>query len=262
MSRIFVRRGSMEAPGMTPVASRKRDFTLVVARRFANCFAKSLRRDEQVAFVLASLMLLFGAVHEYSWWRQQKPMPPLFVDTQSPSGNGAPASISKGRVLVDVAGAVKRPGIQQWPAGTRVFQAVEKAGGATPAGDLQSLNLAARLVDGQKIRVPVRGEARRASGDSGYLRAAVSGDALDNSGKRRIARNASEKEGGAPGRVINVNSASATELDVLPGVGPATATRIVESRVRQGRFRSLEDLDRVKGLGPKKLEALRPHISF
>ncbi len=248
---------------MTLLANRKRGFkALVATRRFANGFRKSLRRDEQVVFALSSLMLLFGAVHEYSWWRQQRPLPPLFVDAQSTSGNGAQAANSKGRVLVHVAGAVKRPGMQQWPAGTRVFQAVEKAGGAMPAGDLQSLNLAARLVDGQKILVPVRGEARRASGDSGDLRAAASGDALDNSGKRLSAPSASEKEGGAQGRVINVNSASATELDVLPGVGPATAARIVESRVRQGRFRSLEDLDRVKGLGPKKLEALRPHISF
>lgn len=162
--------------------------------------------------------------------------------------------------MVDVTGEVRRPGVQSWPAGARVWDAVRKAGGPTASGDVQPLNLAARLSDGQQIKVSRRGAHFSAVNDElpGVVRQGSS-DAKTSSSRT------SRPEG--RGKVnfvgsINVNSASASELESLPGIGPAIAARIIAARAQQGRLRSLEDLDKVKGLGPKKLEVLRPHVVF
>lgn len=232
-------------------------------------FWKSFRRDEQVALIVSSLVLLFCGGHEYLWRRRQLPAVPLFVQAPTQTRSGVAKGATTRRVLVDVAGAVRRPGVQQWETGARVSDAVQKAGGALPDGDVNAMNLAARLQDGQQIRVPVRGDvhggtqsivATPGSSSVGASAAGASGMASDGHLDTR-------KRAGKSGKslfagIVNVNTASAQQLEVLPGIGPATAGRIVESRVRQGRFRSLEDLDRVKGLGPKKLEALRGHVAF
>jgi competence protein ComEA len=147
-------------------------------------------------------------------------------------------------LVVHVVGAVVRPGVVQVPAGSRVLDAVAAAGGVRLDADTARMNLAARLTDGQRVAVPVIGEPPPvASGDpSGGAGGAVAA-------------------GPGPAAPLDVNLATEAELDVLPGVGPATAAAIVAHRSAHGRFRSVDALGEVRGIGPAKLEALRPLVT-
>jgi competence protein ComEA len=153
-----------------------------------------------------------------------------------------PASNS-GDLVVAVAGAVARPGVYHLPAGSRVADAIEAAGGYGASVDAarvdQGLNLAAVLKDGEKIRVPVRGEATASS--------APDGDPEDGST-------------GAGGGSVNLNTADAAALDALPGVGPATAAKIIAAR-EEKPFLAVDDLLARKVVGAATLEKLRPLVS-
>jgi competence protein ComEA len=130
---------------------------------------------------------------------------------------------------------------------SRVADAVQAAGGALADGDLDGLNLAALLVDGQRIYVPHVGEVDPASVPSG---GAPSG-CTPGGGTTPV----------APAGPIDLNTATASDLETLPGVGPATAAAIVEDREHNGPFPSIDDLDRVPGIGPAKLAALRDQVT-
>jgi len=142
-------------------------------------------------------------------------------------------------VLVHVAGAVMQPGVYQLAGDARVRDAIVAAGGPTDLADWNTLNLAATIGDGAKVYVPVEGEdvpptQRPSPGSAGADRA---------------------------GLPIDVNAAAATELELLPGIGPATATAIITERERHGPFLDVDDLDRVPGIGPAKLDALRDLVT-
>ena len=146
-------------------------------------------------------------------------------------------------LVVHVVGAVRRPGLYRLREGARVADAVARAGGATRGAELAALNLAAPLVDGVQVLVP-----RRAA--SGQTEGATGGDL------------------GAPGSVegglgpkLSLSSATADELDELPGVGPITAQKILDYRAAHGPFRSVDDLDAVPGIGPTRIEQLRDLVT-
>lgn len=144
-------------------------------------------------------------------------------------------------VTVHVAGQVASPGVYAVPAGGRVADAVIAAGGAASEADVEQLNLAARLSDGERIYVPKKGEAAP-------LVAAAPAPA------------GATKAGGAPAGPVDLNTATAEQLEALPGVGPATSKAILTYRANHGRFRSVTELLEVPGIGPAKLEALRPLV--
>ena len=139
-----------------------------------------------------------------------------------------------GRIMVHVSGAVMRPGAYYVAADARVQDAIWSAGGPAPNADLDAVNLAAFLADGDKVTVP----AQRKPGAPG----------------QSAAPTASSK--------VNINTATARELEQLPGIGPKIAADIVEYRERHGTFTRLEQLEDVPGIGDKKLEDIKPHISL
>ena len=135
-------------------------------------------------------------------------------------------------LYVDVSGAVRRPGLYRLPDGARVNDALAKAGGATRAADLTLVNRAAPVTDGEQVLVPVKVSATAASAAPGSP--------------------------GAPANApVHLNSATLEQLDALPGVGPATAQRIIDYRTASGGFKSVDELDAVSGIGPAKLADLR-----
>ena len=157
----------------------------------------------------------------------------------------APAQAS----VVHVAGAVRRPGVYRLPAGARVQEAVRRAGGARQGANVNGINLAAKVVDGQQVVVP----SRTPSGSDGP--AAAAGAPAEGSGPA-----GASAAGVAPGPPISLNNATAEQLDTLDGVGPATAQKIIAWRTQHGGFRSVADLGQVPGIGPKKLAALRDRV--
>jgi competence protein ComEA len=155
--------------------------------------------------------------------------PPTFA-ASSPSLSPT-TSISA--IVVYVAGAVLTPGVYTLAPASRVTDALIAAGGSGQDADLEVVNLAATVHDGERIYVPTIGEAVPA----------VIGDPLP--------------DGTVPAGPVNVNSATPQQLDVLPGVGPATAEAIVAHREQHGPFQSIDQLGEVRGIGPVKLDALR-----
>ena len=135
-------------------------------------------------------------------------------------------------VFVDVVGAVRRPGLYRLRDGSRVADAVARAGGVTPKAELELVNLAARVADGEQVVVPRRGSAAIGSAEGGAA-------------------------GGTSAGPVHLNSAGLEQLDSLPGVGPVTAQKILDYRQEHGGFGSLEELDAIPGIGPARLEQLR-----
>ena len=147
------------------------------------------------------------------------------------AATGPPSTVSPATVMVDVAGAVRRGGVFRLPAEARIVDAIEAAGGVAKGANPDAVNLAAHVVDGQRIYVPRLGEMVPAVVDTPTATTTPS--------------------------PVDLNSATVGELDHLPGVGPATAAAIVAHREQFGPFASVDDLASVHGIGPAKLDALR-----
>jgi competence protein ComEA len=156
-----------------------------------------------------------------------------FASGSQGSSSNSEFSVSgrAGDVVVDVTGAVRDPGVYRMPAGSRVNDAVRRAGGAAAGAQLEAINLAARLADGQQVVVP--------------LRSAGGGAAIA----------ATAEEG-----PISLGTATVEQLDEIEGIGPVTAGAIVEFRDEHGGLSSIEQLDQVSGIGPATMDALRDRL--
>ena len=176
------------------------------------------RRQLLVGGIVAVLLLALGGrflLHS------QAPAVPPPVRVAAPATTAARATI-----FVDVVGAVRRPGLYRLREGSRVATAVSRAGGPTPHAQLELVNLAALVSDGEQIVVPRRGVG-----------------------------------GAVAGGPVHLNSATLEQLDALPGIGPITAQKILDFRQKHGAFGSVDDLDAVPGIGPARLEQLRELVA-
>ena len=160
------------------------------------------------------------------------------------SSTGAPGALpaTAGVVVVHVVGQVQHPGVVRLPPGSRVLDAVERAGGALPSADLTQVNLARPLVDGEQVMVPRPGQVVAAP--AGPAGTGGTGTAA----------------GSTAGGLVDLNSADAAALDGLPGVGPVLAQRILDWRTEHGRFSSVDELGEVSGIGDKLMSQLRPKV--
>ncbi len=163
---------------------------------------------------------------------------PVRVQAGGSSGSGPGRSRRDSGIYVHVTGAVRRPGLYRVPAGSRAAAAVQRAGGASRKGDLVTVNLAAKLQDGQQVIVPVRGAAPAP-------------------GVAPPAGGSAASAGGATGAKISLATATIEQLDGLDGIGPTLAKRIVQYRTEHGGFRSVSQLQEVDGIGAKRFAALR-----
>jgi competence protein ComEA len=177
---------------------------------------------------LALLLLLGRFVLGAGTTTPAAPLPP------PPAGGPGVTGLSSSRVVVDVVGAVRRPGLYRLAHGSRIADAIARAGGATPKAELAQVNLAAPLADGEQVVVPRRGAP-------GTVAGAGSGTAAP----------------GAPAAAVQLSTATLEQLDTLPGVGPVTAQKILDYREKHGAFSSVDELDAVPGIGPKRLDQLR-----
>jgi len=180
------------------------------------------------AAILAAVLFVGGRVFSHAG--AAAPAPPLQV---APLTTTAAAPTE---VVIDVAGAVRRPGLYRIAQGARVADALRRAGGATRRADLSLVNLAQLVADGEQVLIPRRGEAAAPSG-------------------------AAAGASGAPTGPIHLNSATVEQLDTLPGVGPVTAQKIVDYRAKHGAFSSVDELDAIPGIGPARLDQLRDLVA-
>jgi competence protein ComEA len=195
----------------------------------------ALSRGELVGLVALLAVTLGGAG---LWYLRSLPRPVEVATAPSGGTASAPASASPSPevvVLVDVAGWVRRPGVYEFTEGARVIDAIDAAGGARSGAVLEALNLAAPLTDGTQILVPREGQ-------EGVAPAPVTGGAV-------------------AGGLVNVNSAIATELEELPGIGEVIAQRIIDYRTENGPFATVDELLDVSGIGDAILESIRELVT-
>lgn len=175
-------------------------------------------------------------------------------------GTGADAgtdAAGTGGVVVDVKGAVRRPGVYRLQGDARALDAVRRAGGLSARADRRGVNLAARVVDGGEVVVPRRGEQTPAS--AGSVGGVVLGAGATSTAADDGATGAGAAVAGQPLQ-IDLNTATAQELELLDGVGPATAAKIVAYREQNGGIGSVDELDEVSGIGEAKLAAIRAQL--
>jgi competence protein ComEA len=193
--------------------------------------------------LLTSLIWLIVAGGALLAWRQPQP---VAFQVQPPPATASPApTATPAPIKIEVAGAVQRPGIYELPAGTRVGDAIAAAGGLAANADEAALSLARVLQDGEKLAAPTVQPAKpppAASSPSEPAGARSGGD-------------------GSSAGLLNVNTASAQELEALPAIGPVTAQAIVDYRATNGPFHSVEEITQVKGIGAATLEKLKPLIT-
>ena len=184
----------------------------------------SRRQALVVAGVLAVVLVLAGKL--LAGGSGQRPRVAFPLARAAPP---APPSL----LVVDVAGAVRQPGLYRLPKGSRIADAVAKAGGATGKAAVDGVNLAAPLADGEQVVVPARvAGAAAGAAPTGAPGAAASGP-------------------------VSLSTATAEQLDALPGIGPVTAQKIVDYRTAHGAFGSVDELDAISGIGPARLDQLR-----
>ncbi len=203
----------------------------------------SLSRSQLVVYgAVAIVLLLVGARWIRSGDASGTPAGEVtYGDTGSAAGDGTGGLSIDAQggtdVVVDVAGAVADPGVYRLPAGARVNDAVQRAGGATARASVESINLAARLTDGQQVVVP-----EKVQGSSATV-ASSSGTATTE-----------------PAAPINLGTATVEQLDTIEGIGPVTAQKILEFRDQHGGISSVDQLDQIDGIGPETMETLRSSL--
>ncbi len=191
------------------------------------------------------------------------PAPPKSPSVISPAPNPKPAP----KIFVHVAGAVKKPSLYALPVGCRVMQAITAAGGAKANADLDSVNLAEKLTDGEKVYLPVKSAMTPMLAPPGNAvgRASVGLEAPASKAAGKPTKTAPAKPGklsaASPG-IIALNTASADELERLPGIGPAMAARILAYRHAQGGFQKTDELMNVSGIGPKKFAKIESFVKL
>jgi competence protein ComEA len=219
---------------------------------------RALRGDARVGAALLACVAIAAGV---AWFRAGiAPSEPASgadassaIDASSAPTTTAAVTTSTAlaEIVINVVGAVRAPGVVTLPADARVVDAIRAAGGTTIGADLVRLNLAAKLADGARVAVPLLGEPPPAVDPS-----AVTGGDAPTAGAPGTGT-----DGATDGGPINVNTASAEELEALPGIGPTLAAAIVDDRERNGPFTSVDDLNRVPGIGDGRLAPIRDLVT-
>lgn len=212
-----------------------------------------------------------------AWWLVRLPAPPVesLIPVAPSAVTAAPGdwvsplqTLAPSRIAVHVVGAVRQPGVYHLAAGARADDALRAAGGANDNADLRRVNLAASVLDGDQLYIPRIGErlpndspsTNKTSGNpDAPIHASNNSTNSTNSTNSNNSSSARATSSTLP-LIVDLNRATATDLDRLPGVGPATAKAIIDHRTRNGPFASVDDLLKVKGIGPAKLAEIRPWV--
>ncbi|AJE85685.1 DNA-binding protein [Streptomyces albus] len=256
-----------ELPGVSSASVSWRERALPALRERLPLWLQTrcgLERRSVIALA-AVLVLAAGFALQYYWsGRTQSVRPPDVVRTVFPSRGAEPGTAGTapatgaspatgGEIYVDVGGKVRRPGLQRLPRGSRVADALRRAGGVRPGTDITRLNRARVLMDGEQLLV---GEAS-SEGASGNGGTNGTGAGTPGGGAAGAAPSGAGQSGTAAGTPVPLNMATVEQLDALPGVGPVLAQHIIDYRTQHGGFRSVDELRQVKGIGDGRFADLR-----
>jgi competence protein ComEA len=211
-------------------------------------------RRHLIAYAAAAAVLVVIGLQLLGSQSGRAPAPAISM-AAPPSPGATKAKAPAHSIWVDVAGAVRRPGLYRLSAGSRAAAAIERAGGPLRRAELAAVNQAAKLADGQQIVVPLRGP-----GAAGATAAPVSASSAATAVRSTISGAGGAGPGPASGAKLSLGSATSAQLEELEGIGPALAGRIIAYRDAHGGFRSVDELQEVDGIGDKRLQSLRGSV--
>jgi competence protein ComEA len=220
---------------------------------------KTFARWAAIAIGAIALAFAFVAPRRSDTPAAPDDSPPPAVASVSAAPSTPVATATPASIAVYVCGAVRRPGVVELSAGSRIVDAVREAGGLSKDADDEAVNLAQPVVDGMKVDVPRKGAHVDAPGvEAGPVSGSEHTSSSRGSRHRSSGRSGSHKL--QPGQTLDINTASEAELTQLPGVGPSLARRIVEYRQANGPFATIDDLQNVSGVGPSKFAKMQPYV--
>lgn len=159
-------------------------------------------------------------------------------------------SAAAGKIFVDIGGEVAAPGVYEVTEGTRLFEVINRAGGLTEKADIDVINRAETVYDGQKILIASYEETRSGKNTAGTGAGQTTGSGAGSA----------QGTDNTDGEKVNINTADSAELQSIPGIGPSKADRIIEYRNTQGRFNTIEDIKNISGIGNKTFESIKKYI--
>ena len=207
---------------------------------------KHLLKDanfKNILLITAALVIILTSAAAFIYLYGKSETISIETSAKTRDTGGSPTeekASSSDTVFVDVSGCIKTPGVYELPYGSRIFEAIEKAGGFTKHADRALINQAETITDGMKINVP---------------------DKRDSEGGSSRAASGSVNGASEAGALININTAGSEELQQISGIGPVTAEKIIRYREENGAFGSVEDITNVSGIGEKTLEKMKPQIT-
>jgi len=225
-------------------------------------------QQQPIVYILLACLILGGigiawirdarvSPHTEGSFGIEEPAPDGFTTSISDADSGAirdesPDAAQDTEITVHVVGAVVTPGVYALPVDSRAIDAVRAAGGFASQAAQESINMAQSLFDGAQVRIPSVDDLATTDGGTGAEFGVVGATRSDAGG----ARGSAGSQGGSASSLIDINTADATLLETLPGIGPSTSAKIIVDREQNGPYRTLADLTRVSGIGVKKMEAL------
>lgn len=218
------------------------------------------RREQYIILVLLGV-IIFGVGVKFAIAK------PASVNPRIVQKEVSKEEKSQAQIFVHVAGAVQKPGLYQFKEGARVKEALDKAV-PTEKANLDAVNLAEILTDGSKIILPEIGQAinQESGGGSNIIKSKTTVPSAKSVTSSRTKSGGGSKTSGSsklsPGEKININTADVSQLDRLPGVGTATAQKIIDYRNANGGFKSIEEIKKVAGIGDKKYADLSPYLTL
>lgn len=213
-----------------------------------------LNPKQKIILTIGGVIVVIGIV-VFCFLRQEPQEEMAFVQEtneieETESEKSVDKQEEKFTIIVHITGEIKVPGIVELEEGSRIMDAINAAGGTTQDADVSELNLAYVLEDGEKIIVPSKEEVKEnakqeyISSDDGNT---VSGNSKGKGKEEKI--------------MVNINTAAQSELEMIPGIGPSTALKIIEYRKENGKFNSIEDIKNVKGIGDAKFNSMKEYIT-
>lgn len=203
----------------------------------------------QKRIIIIVIIIVIGICGYYIYGREVETKDIINDDEIMVKNETKETEEKSGKIMVHVTGAVKREGVVTLEENSRITDAVEAAGGLSEDADMSKVNLAYVLEDGVKIRIPSKNEQEELYNDEELTE------------DEQFVENSNESKIKSENNIININKATQTELETLPGIGPSTALKIINYREENGKFSNVEDLKNVNGIGENKYENIKNLIS-
>lgn len=217
---------------------------------------QDMNRKQKIAFVIIAIIIILGI--SYYIYASGKETNMNFSELETIENQTEEET--KNTIKVHVSGAVNNPGVVELEENSRVGDAIEKAGGVTEEASTDEINLAYLLEDGTKIHIPTKQEMEQAKLAKGAQETQNESTNIITDATTGSSTNSSSNSSAKTTSKVNINTATQTELETLPGIGPATATKIIAYREENGKFKSIEEIKEVSGIGDSKYEKIKDLI--